>query len=289
MEWFQLNSDKFYKSAKKTRNVYTIVKCASCGLVFVKEPVSAAELREIYSEGYYEGRDKTGYASYSEKLRKPNRLKNMSLRISNLLNDSRKIAKLQYFLYRQTFRNKNKPKDVDMINRAVGKRGTLLDVGCAMGGFLNAARNSGWDVTGVELSEFGSAYARNNLKLNVHTGSLEDVIDKGQIQGNSFDVVTLWDTLEHLTDPAALLKKVNHVLKDGGWFFCSTVNIDSFLSRKQGEHWHFFRPPKHLFYYSEQTLKRYLNNAGLVVSLDDDFRKDLVVLGARKERAGKSG
>jgi hypothetical protein len=57
------------------------------------------------------------------------------------------------------------------------------------------------------------------------------------------------------------------------------------LSRKQGESWHFFRPPKHLFYYSELTLKRYLKNAGLVVRLDDDFRKDLVVIGARKEGA----
>jgi 2-polyprenyl-3-methyl-5-hydroxy-6-metoxy-1,4-benzoquinol methylase len=256
-------------------------------LVFVKEPVSAAELKDIYSEGYYEGRDAFGYVSYSTK--KPGVLGHAALRVRNLMKDPKKLAKLQYYLYRQIFKNKHVPKDINLINRTVAKRGTLLDVGCAMGAFLEVARKNGWEITGVELSEFGSAYARNNLKLNVYTGSLEDAIDKGQIQGNSFDVVTLWDTLEHLTDPAALLKKVNHVLKDGGWFFCSTVNIDSFLSRKQGEHWHFFRPPKHLFYYSEQTLKRYLNNAGLVVSLDDDFRKDLVVLGARKERAGKSG
>ena len=199
------------------------------------------------------------------------------------MKDPKKFAKLQYYFYRQTFKNKNRPKDINLINRTVGKRGRLLDVGCAMGAFLETARSSGWKVTGVELSEFGSAYARNNLKLDVHTGSLEDVLDRKQIPENSFDVVTLWDTLEHLTNPAVLLNKVNHALKDGGWFFCSTLNIDSFLSRKQGQSWHFFRPPKHLFYYSEQTLKRYLNNAGLVVRLDDDFRKDLVVIGARKE------
>lgn len=285
VEWFQMNSDKFYNSEKKIRNVYTIVKCASCGLVFVKEPVSDAELKDIYSEGYYEGRDAQGYASYSEKLKNPGTVNKALLRIKNLMKNPKKVAKLQYFIYRQTFKNKNRPKDVNLINKTVGKTGALLDVGCAMGVFLDAARNGGWDVTGVELSEFSSAYARDNLNLNVHTGSLESAIDRGRVQAGSFDVITLWDTLEHLTDPAALLKRVNYVLKEGGWFFCSTLNIDSFLSRKQGQSWHFFRPPKHLFYYSEQTLKRYLNNAGFTVKLNDDFRKDLVVLGAQKETA----
>lgn len=284
-DWFQINSDQFYVSEKQTRNIYTIARCADCDLVFVKEIPTAEELEDIYSEGYYSGRDTIGYGSYEEKFGKPSRVGKIFRRLQGLLNwPGKLLPKLEYAIRRYTFAGDNKAKDMCFINNCVGKRGKLLDVGCAMGSFLASAKTDGWDVEGVEISEYSSRHARETLNVNVFSGSLNEAIKAGQIQAGSFDVVTLWDALEHLTDPASVFSDVNYALKDKGWFFFSTVNIDSLLARREGESWHFFRPPKHLYYYSEKTLKRYLNRYGFVVAMDDDYRKDLIVVGVQKER-----
>jgi 2-polyprenyl-3-methyl-5-hydroxy-6-metoxy-1,4-benzoquinol methylase len=284
-DWFEINSTRFYASEKRTREVYTIVRCSDCELVFVKEIPTAAELSDIYSEGYYKGRDQTGYGDYEEKLEKPSYMRMMFRRLQVLLERPGKLAMLEYAVRRRTFKGENKSKDMRLINKCVGTRGRLLDVGCAMGSFLASAKADGWDVEGVEISNYGSQHARETLSVNVFTGSLREAIKAGQIQAGSFDVVTLWDALEHLTDPASVFDDVNYALKDSGWFFFSTVNIDSLLARREGKGWHFFRPPKHLYYYSEKTLKQYLNKYGFTVAMDDDFRKDLVVIGARKARS----
>lgn len=279
-DWFELSSDKFYDSDLKQREIYTIVKCDSCGLIFVKEPVSPHERRDIYSEGYYTGRDQCGYKDYVEEYSKKSSFLQL---IESFLRKPDRLKRLYRYITRSLLWRESGSRNIEVINKYIEKSGKLLDVGCAFGLFLATAKNSGWDVTGVEISEFASKYAKNKLKLNVITGELEGLIRDNRIEKNSFDVVTLWDTLEHVCDPSSLLRGVRSVLKDEGLLFLSTLNIDSLESKEQGENWHFFRPPKHLFYYSERTLKHLLNKTGFELILDDDFRKDVVVIGARKE------
>ena len=282
-DWFQIDSDHFYTSEQKKRNMYTISRCADCDLVFVKEIPTTDELKDIYSEGYYKGRDKVGYSNYEDNAQTQGATKKILRRLQGFIDAPEKLSRLEYFLRRHTFKGDNKAKDMHFIDKCAGNRGKLLDVGCAMGYFLEVAKADGWDVEGVEISEFGSQHTRETLNVNVFNSSLSEAVRQGQLEKGSFDVVTLWDTLEHLTDPASVFRDVNYVLKDGGWFFFSTVNIDSLLARRQGQRWHFFRPPKHLYYYSEKTLKQYMRKYGFVTGMDDDFRKDLIIIGARKE------
>jgi 2-polyprenyl-3-methyl-5-hydroxy-6-metoxy-1,4-benzoquinol methylase len=137
-------------------------------------------------------------------------------------------------------------------------------------------------VTGVEFSSYSSKVAREKRGINVEQGSLEDCIDQIRIPKSEFDVLTAWDVLEHLTDPMRTLKYFNKALKVGGFLFLETVNLDGRTAKQQGNNWHFYRPPKHLFYFSQETLSRYLNMAGFKLVVKGDFNRDVILIGAKK-------
>ena len=209
-DWFTMKSDQVYVSGKKQANEYTICRCEDCELVFVKEIPTPEELQDIYSEGYYTGRDKMGYSNYAEKYEKAGFFEKTRRRLRGALGRPKNWANLEYSLRRHTFNGSNKSKDMAFINRCSTSQGNLLDVGCAMGSFLSTAKDDGWTVEGVELSEYGSQHTRKTLSINVFNGSLGDAVQSGSIKESFFDVVTLWDTLEHLTDPAVVFRDVNY-------------------------------------------------------------------------------
>jgi len=93
----------------------------------------------------------------------------------------------------------------------LARGGKLLDIGCGTGDFLVRAREAGWDATGVELSARAAAHARDR-GLHVRTGS---VVEQG-FPSDCFNVVTLWDVLEHLPDPRREIREVYRILKLGG-------------------------------------------------------------------------
>lgn len=284
----KIASRNFYDSPLSTRDFYTITQC-SCGLVFVKEDISEVVIRDIYGKGYYEGRDKLGSMdclAEHKKLRQT-RLKNTLDRLTQELwftktyLDRGRLRFLLSALPRILGIQQPKSKNIEIINQytPIGK---LLDVGCGMGFFLEQAKKVGWQVTGVEISEYSAAYTRNHLNIDVFVGNMKDLVEDGTISPDSFDVVTLWDTLEHLQDPSGFLTTLHKVLRPDGLLFLSTVNIDGVVAERDGEHWHFFAPPKHLFYFSERTLKGFLKKTGFGIILDDDFNNDIVCLGAKK-------
>ena len=91
---------------------------------------------------------------------------------------------------------------------------------------VELAQARGWDAWGVEPSTWASEQARGR-GLHVVTGTLSDA----KVPENYFDVVTLWDVVEHLTDPAAELRNVHRVLKPGGVFAIHTIHIESMFAR----------------------------------------------------------
>jgi SAM-dependent methyltransferase len=139
------------------------------------------------------------------------------------------------------------------------KSGRLLDVGCATGFFLNAARLD-FETLGVEPSEWAADYARTRLRLDVVTGNLEDVT----LDASSFDVVTLVDVVEHFTDPKASLLRIAGLLKPGGWLYLVTPDIGSVSARLLRGRWWGLRPA-HLYYFSPKTLRPMLESVGLQV------------------------
>jgi 2-polyprenyl-3-methyl-5-hydroxy-6-metoxy-1,4-benzoquinol methylase len=159
-----------------------------------------------------------------------------------------------------------------------------LEIGCAAGFFLEVARKKGWNVTGIELSEYASNYAREKLGLNVFTGKIEDLLKNGTIKKEQFDVVTLWATLEHIAVPSKLFESINYVLKLNGYLFFTTINFDSKEAKEQGKNWASIRPPKHLYYFTEATIKKYLEKYGFEIIQDADYTNKQMIIAARKTK-----
>lgn len=208
------------------RDGFHIVECRSCGLVYVGEDPAAIDFDALYDERYYTGGQDGVFADYLGQA--PAR---------------RAAARRRLFGLRRLKRH-----------------GRLLDVGCAAGFFLVEAK-AHFQVRGVELSAFSSRFAREQFGLDVVTGTLHDAA----FERASFDLVTLWDVIEHVPDPAAVLAEVGRVLAPDGRVVLTTGDIGSAYAQGCGVRWHLLTPPWHLYFFSRATLATLAARAGLRV------------------------
>lgn len=204
---------------------YSIVKCSSCSLIYVGENITDAELKELYGEKYYKSDDDRLFSDYMAE--EPARLASAESRITKLR---------EFFPF----------------------EGKLLDVGCAAGFFLEASKKY-YDVYGVEFSEYSSSYARDRFELNVFTGSLEEAT----FPANEFDIITMWDVIEHVIDPKLLLTEAARILKPGGMILIATGDVDSIHARLSKRGWGLFSPPWHLYFFSRKSLSSLAEQSGL--------------------------
>jgi 2-polyprenyl-3-methyl-5-hydroxy-6-metoxy-1,4-benzoquinol methylase len=134
--------------------------------------------------------------------------------------------------------------------------GRLLDVGCHTGIFLEVARRSGWSTFGVEPSRWSADRARAR-GLDVTHGTLEEAT----FAEGSFDVISMWDVIEHLGDPLEELRRVHKLLRPNGLLALSTMNVDSWFPRLLGRRWPWYMQ-MHLYYFTPGTLRQMLEQAG---------------------------
>ena len=139
-------------------------------------------------------------------------------------------------------------------------RGTLLDLGSWVGFLLVEARDRGWDVVGVEPSEFASAYARDHLGLDVRTADLRTA----DLDGRRFDAVVLGDVIEHLPRPGEALDRVATHLAPGGAICLMVPNAGSRLARALGARW-WSVIPTHVQYFTRASLRTLLARHGYEV------------------------
>jgi len=126
---------------------------------------------------------------------------------------------------------------------------TLLDIGAHIGVFVEVANKAGWKAVGIEPSHWSVEIARQaGIEL------IEGTLVSSGLPDNYFDVVTLWDVIEHLSDPMTELKHVFRVLKPGGWVVIHTMNIESVFARLMGSKWPWLME-MHLYYFSARTLR----------------------------------
>lgn len=197
---------------------FSVFKCKACGFLFV-HPVPADGAADIYSKEYFRGAKLGfGYMNYEED----------------------KMAMQPFF-----------NRVLDYLEKFSPRRGLLLDVGAATGFFLRLARERGWKVTGVEVSEYAAKMAQRS-GLDVHWG----VLETAGFHDASFDAITLLDVLEHVADPGKVLSECWRVLRPGGIILINTPDTASSWAKLFGRRWHAFVPPEHLSYFNQKNLSR---------------------------------
>jgi len=205
---------------------YQLVRCDMCRLLFVNPQAPAMVTDQIYEKVYFDKRDVATGSVAPEKVKE-----------FRLLSGKERLA------------------DIEKTKRPPGR---LLDVGCAEGFFLESAKAGGWECYGVELSSFGAEVARQAGVGEIFTGTLRDA----KYPDNHFDVVTMFDVIEHLHDPKVELEEVLRILKPGGMYYTLTPDAKSPPARLMGKRWFEIKPPEHLFYFSGGNMQDLLRSVG---------------------------
>ncbi|MBI5433445.1 MAG: class I SAM-dependent methyltransferase [Planctomycetes bacterium] len=208
---------------------YSVVTCTNCDLTYVTpRRGDGALLDEVYDESYWRSQAarERGYTDYRADAE----------------------------LYRETYRRR-----WAVLEPHVGAPGRVLDIGCAAGYFLEVARAKGWDVFGFEPSDAIRRTAATALgEPCVRGGKL---LDAG-FERASFDLVTLWDVIEHTPDPLATLRAAAELAKPTAKLVVETQNVRSVAARVLGKRWQHYKHAEHLHHFHLGTLTRALELTG---------------------------
>jgi SAM-dependent methyltransferase len=211
---------------------FSVVTCARCDLTYVTPRLlDASLLSKVYDEGYWRSnapKDR-GYGDY------------------------RRDAPLYFKTYRRRLK---------VVRRHFARPGRVLDVGCAAGYFLQVMRESGWQVTGLEPSDAIRPEAEARLgEENVRGGLLGSV----ELPSGAFDLVTMWDVIEHIPDVVGAAREVRRLLSPGGKFLIETQNVNSLAARVLGKRWQHYKHAEHIYHFHARTLAEALARAGFRV------------------------
>jgi len=195
-----------------------IVRCRACDLVFVNPTFDEAHYEEVYaSQAYQEIVRDLGIKSHEYRVQRFG---------------SERVRMMSEHL------------------RVNGRPPRYLDVGCSTGFVVEAARDKGWEATGIDLNPSAIEFGRSR-GLDIRTVALDDA---GFAPG-SFDAVSLFDVLEHLLDPRRTLRMCVDLLAPGGILFLYVPNFDSASRLLMGANAHFIWPTHHLNYYTPTTIR----------------------------------
>ncbi|HEV3384416.1 MAG TPA: class I SAM-dependent methyltransferase [Gemmata sp.] len=140
--------------------------------------------------------------------------------------------------------------------------GRLLDFGCGGGSYLCAMAARGWQVTGVDSSSQVIDSIREHLGFDVVAGT----IPNPDLVPGSFDVITMWQSLEHVSYPLAVLRAAYELLIPGGKLIVAVPNYESLAAEWFGEYWNGLELPRHLTHFVPRTLSEMLQASGFRVS-----------------------
>ncbi|MGD8561507.1 MAG: class I SAM-dependent methyltransferase [Desulfarculaceae bacterium] len=153
-------------------------------------------------------------------------------------------------------------RSLGLIEKHLPHKGRVLDVGTAGGSFLAAAHRRGWEVAGCEPNRWLAREGGQHYGIDIHAGTIFDM----NLEDAGFDLVTLWDVLEHTPDPLAVLAECRRVLKPGGLLVVNYPDIASLPSRAMGRRWVFLLSV-HLYYFTPQTIRAALEKSGFTALL----------------------
>lgn len=207
---------------------HRLVKCKRCGLVYLNPRLTPRqEVNEEYSADYY----------------------------------------IKIFLRQES---KTKEEIEEEVNKNIGraeeisgecnKGGKILDIGCGLGFFMACLKRYGWDVTGIDISEWATNFAKEKLGLNVFTGIIENIEFNTQ-----FDVITIYHVLEHLSDPLKTLRRITEIIANEGILIIKGPNLASFDAIWHGRNWRGYDDRTHRYYFTPKTYEMILEKAGFFI------------------------
>lgn len=218
--------------ARKTRRLYTkfdygIERCRRCGLIYANPRAPEERILARYTPEYF-------WHEYLPAAGAPGGHVDLDFQ------DQRHAEMLAF------------------IRRHAPRGQRMLEVGTGAGLFLKAAQRAGWDAAGLELSPEGSAFARERLDLDVRTERAEAM----SFPAASFDVAVMFDVIEHLFDPVAVLEATRRAVVPGGILVVSTPNYNALSRFVLGSQWAVLSPLEHVYYFTERTLTAMLRKGG---------------------------
>ena len=195
---------------------FAIVQCKECNLRFTSPRPTQQNLVNYYASD-----------SYISIANKANNITNLIYKFVRLF----------------TIRQKTR------LIRSLAKVGTVLDVGCGTGDFLKGCQSNGWKVVGVEPSE-----AKNQSELLTGATIYSDLRDIPP--QDKYEIITLWHVLEHLPDLHESMTHFRKVLKEDGRLVVAVPNCESWDAANYQEFWAGYDVPRHLFHFTQATMKR---------------------------------
>lgn len=203
-----------------------IVRCSSCDHIFADLELSDEQYNKLYDHNYFHGKEYSNYKQDKKVLQK-----NFNLRLKIL-------KKFKSFVSHN-----------------------LLEIGSAYGFFLEVANKYFLKVKGIDITREGCYHAKNKLRLDV---ICQDFL-KWNVKSAQYDIICMWDTIEHLKRPDLFIKKINKVLKKDGLLALTTGDISSIVAKLRGEKWRLIHPPTHVHYFSRKVLLNLLTKHGFEV------------------------
>lgn len=235
------------------------VPCAVCeGEEFVPlYPSTIESLADDPARYFSSSRERAGYLPIVRCTR-------CGLILQNPRDDAETLARVYTSLADRAYQEEDASRAISarkhlaLVEAHHPEPGRLLDIGCASGLFAAAARARGWQACGADASGWMVERARERHPgVRFEAGTLESLA----FPPESFDVLTLFDVLEHVDAPQAALGRLRGWLRPGGLLFLSVPNAESWIARLMGRRWVLLLR-EHLWYFSPRTLAKLLERAG---------------------------
>jgi 2-polyprenyl-3-methyl-5-hydroxy-6-metoxy-1,4-benzoquinol methylase len=217
---------------------WRVYRCAHCGLGFLDPRPSQEEIAELYRGEYFSTHYDPGLDPGSSEFRR--RLRSEDHRIR-------------------------------FIKRAK-KTGRLLDIGCGYGYFLAACRKQGYNVAGLDVSEWAVQYATQKLGLPLSTGKFGDI----KYPSRCFDIITMWHSLEHAPNPHLALQEAKSWLRPDGILVIDVPDYEGTDAQRNWQDWDGWSLPYHLWHFTFKTLTLLLRTHGFKVIKSKNYHSDTV-------------
>lgn len=210
-----------------SREHFSILKCTNCGLLITVPQPKLTDLGKYYKS--------TEYISHATKN-----------------------SGIEFFVYNFVRKITLSSKKALIRKYSTGSR--LLDIGCATGVFLGYCKKNGFIVQGIEPDENARLYASKNFGLSVN-----DVDHLSELAPKSFDIITMWHVLEHVSDLNERMAHVNDLLAEEGTVFIALPNPLSYDALYYKNYWAAYDVPRHLYHFTQDSFQALMNKHGLKI------------------------